>query len=86
VYLQKEQPESNYWYYCQNPQGYHPYIKSCPGGLDEGGNADARAAEEDHSNENKVVLVRSDSGGTGRVRNDAIGPKCHGTAGHREIS
>ena len=21
-----------YWYYCQNPQGYHPYIKSCPGG------------------------------------------------------
>jgi hypothetical protein len=21
-----------YWYYCQNPQGYYPYIKSCPGG------------------------------------------------------
>jgi hypothetical protein len=32
VYLQKDQSESNYWYYCQNPQGYYPYIKSCPGG------------------------------------------------------
>jgi hypothetical protein len=32
VYSQKEQPEPNYWYYCQNPQGYYPYIKSCPGG------------------------------------------------------
>jgi hypothetical protein len=21
-----------YWYYCQNPQGYYPYVKSCPGG------------------------------------------------------
>jgi hypothetical protein len=35
VYLQ--QPESqpqqpNYWYYCQNPQGYYPYVQQCPGG------------------------------------------------------
>jgi hypothetical protein len=21
-----------YWYYCQDPQGYYPYIKNCPGG------------------------------------------------------
>jgi hypothetical protein len=21
-----------YWYYCENPQGYYPYLKSCPGG------------------------------------------------------
>ncbi len=21
-----------YWYYCQNPQGYYPYIKQCPQG------------------------------------------------------
>ena len=21
-----------YWYYCQDPQGYYPYVKSCPGG------------------------------------------------------
>lgn len=21
-----------YWYYCQNPQGYYPYVKQCPGG------------------------------------------------------
>jgi hypothetical protein len=27
---QQEQPY--YWYYCQNPQGYYPYVKSCPGG------------------------------------------------------
>ncbi|MBI5581448.1 MAG: hypothetical protein HY895_20030 [Deltaproteobacteria bacterium] len=32
VYVQRNQPESGYWYYCQNPQGYYPYIKSCPGG------------------------------------------------------
>jgi hypothetical protein len=26
-------PEQNsYWYYCENPRGYYPYIKSCPGG------------------------------------------------------
>ncbi len=25
-------PASNYWYYCQNPQGYYPYVKECPGG------------------------------------------------------
>jgi hypothetical protein len=32
VYAQPEQPQENYWYYCQNPQGYYPYVKSCPGG------------------------------------------------------
>jgi len=21
-----------YWYYCQNPPGYYPYIRQCPGG------------------------------------------------------
>lgn len=21
-----------YWYYCQNPQGYYPYIRQCPTG------------------------------------------------------
>lgn len=29
---QRDQGESDYWYYCQSPQGYYPYIKSCPGG------------------------------------------------------
>jgi hypothetical protein len=24
--------QSYCWYYCQNPQGYYPYIRSCPGG------------------------------------------------------
>lgn len=28
---QLEQKEA-YWYYCQDPQGYYPYVKSCPGG------------------------------------------------------
>lgn len=25
------QPD-NYWYYCSNPSGYYPYVKSCPAG------------------------------------------------------
>lgn len=32
VVVQPEQRSDNYWYYCQNPQGYYPYVKSCPGG------------------------------------------------------
>jgi hypothetical protein len=34
VYIQQEptpQPPA-FWYYCQNPPGYYPYIKECPGG------------------------------------------------------
>lgn len=31
-YIQRDQEVSDYWYYCDNPQGYYPYIKSCPGG------------------------------------------------------
>lgn len=28
-----QQPmETNYWYYCRNPQGYYPYVKRCPNG------------------------------------------------------
>ena len=23
---------SNSWYYCDNPAGYYPYVKQCPGG------------------------------------------------------
>jgi len=37
VYIQQQQPQSaqpqtNYWYHCQNPEGYYPYVKNCPGG------------------------------------------------------
>lgn len=32
VYVQPEQEQPYYWYYCQDPQGYYPYVKSCPGG------------------------------------------------------
>jgi len=32
VYAQQDQQESDYWYYCRNPEGYYPYVKSCPGG------------------------------------------------------
>lgn len=32
VYVQRGQAESDYWYYCDNPQGFYPYIQSCPGG------------------------------------------------------
>jgi hypothetical protein len=31
VYVAPEQAPS-YWYFCQNPQGYYPYVKQCPGG------------------------------------------------------
>jgi hypothetical protein len=30
VYSAPEQPY--YWYYCQDPQGYYPYVKNCPAG------------------------------------------------------
>ena len=37
VYIQREevqpaQPQTNYWHYCQDPDGYYPYVKQCPGG------------------------------------------------------
>ena len=33
VYVQPQQQEdANYWYYCENPKGYYPYVTSCPGG------------------------------------------------------
>ena len=32
VYSAPEQQQPYYWYYCQDPQGYYPYVKSCPGG------------------------------------------------------
>jgi hypothetical protein len=32
VYVQQEQEEPQYWYYCQESQAYYPYVKDCPGG------------------------------------------------------
>jgi hypothetical protein len=37
VYIQRSPPAiqqypSGYWYYCNNPGGYYPYIKECPNG------------------------------------------------------
>ena len=37
VYIQQSPPTaqqypSGYWYYCNNPKGYYPYIKECPDG------------------------------------------------------
>ena len=36
VYIQQQpqpvQPQADYWYYCQNPEGYYPYIRNCPDG------------------------------------------------------
>jgi len=32
VYVQPEQQPADYWYYCQDPQGYYPYVKKCPDG------------------------------------------------------
>lgn len=32
TYISPQQTEPYYWYYCQSPQGYYPYVKKCPGG------------------------------------------------------
>lgn len=35
VYVQpapQRAAESGYWYYCQDSQGYYPYVRRCPGG------------------------------------------------------
>jgi len=32
VYAEPAPSQTDYWYYCQNSQGYYPYVKSCPGG------------------------------------------------------
>ncbi|MGO8987283.1 MAG: hypothetical protein ACLQGU_22330 [bacterium] len=26
------QQQPSYWHFCQNPEGYYPYVKECPGG------------------------------------------------------
>jgi hypothetical protein len=33
VYAAPERPApEDYWYYCRNPEGYYPYVETCPGG------------------------------------------------------
>ena len=35
VYIEQSQPDSlapGYWYYCDQPAGYYPYVKQCQGG------------------------------------------------------
>lgn len=37
IYIQQQepkhaQPKTDYWHYCQDPQGYYPYIRECPSG------------------------------------------------------
>ncbi|MHB1334129.1 MAG: hypothetical protein ACYCY1_16185 [Sulfuriferula sp.] len=36
VYIEKgdegaSPPQSSFWYYCANPQGYYPYVRHCSG-------------------------------------------------------
>jgi hypothetical protein len=31
VYVQPPPPQP-YWYYCDNPKGYYPYVSQCPSG------------------------------------------------------
>lgn len=33
-YIQQPEapPQQQYWYYCPDPQGYYPYVKTCPKG------------------------------------------------------
>lgn len=40
VYIERDDADAdsgrsssgNYWYYCDRPEGYYPYVKECPGG------------------------------------------------------
>ena len=32
VYVQPEQSEDNYWYYCRDPEGFYPYVRNCADG------------------------------------------------------
>jgi hypothetical protein len=38
IYIQQtpapvvQQIQNNYWYYCQNPKGYYPYVRECASG------------------------------------------------------
>lgn len=37
VYIERSVPPaqqrpSGYWYYCNDPKGYYPYVKQCPSG------------------------------------------------------
>ena len=29
---ESEQQQPSFWHFCQDPEGYYPYIKDCPGG------------------------------------------------------
>jgi hypothetical protein len=31
-YVERSQADADYWYYCENPRGYYPYVRTCPGG------------------------------------------------------
>ena len=31
-YVERPQPATQYWHYCQNPAGYYPDVQQCPGG------------------------------------------------------
>ena len=31
-YVQPPQQDPDYWYYCEDPRGYYPYVPDCPGG------------------------------------------------------
>ena len=31
TYIQQA-PVPTYWYYCESPPGYYPYVQQCPGG------------------------------------------------------
>jgi hypothetical protein len=30
--IQPAQAQTSYWYYCEDPEGYYPYVKDCPAG------------------------------------------------------
>lgn len=40
VYIEQDNSQAapqatNYWYHCDKPEGYYPYVKECPGGWEQ---------------------------------------------------
>ncbi|MEJ5359245.1 MAG: hypothetical protein WHT06_11295 [Desulfobacterales bacterium] len=31
-YVERGRSDEDYWFYCENPRGFYPYVRSCPGG------------------------------------------------------
>jgi hypothetical protein len=64
IEVQPEQQQAYYWYYCQNPQGYYPYVKSCPSGwIEADPDATPQGPPPITTRPNQCYAPRTDSNG-----------------------